>query len=175
MAASHTLSDTDRTRVSTEVAETFTDAYYTILNSISSRDMIKDFYIPNNPGSTPNRTLPMINYNGDLSNDGLTFQTKFQEMPFTFYEVQSLNAHVLNPCLDPNGAKTRKEAERNLSLAVHVSGYVRLNERKDGPLRGFSEEFVLMPNKGELGGKGTAKSGEGRQWLIQVQNFRFTT
>lgn len=48
-----------------------------------------------------------------------------------------------------------------------VSGYVRLFERKDGPMRGFADHLVLVANK-DLG-----KSGEGRQWVIQTQNFRF--
>ncbi|KAF7195993.1 hypothetical protein HII31_02619 [Pseudocercospora fuligena] len=167
------LSDTDRVKISTEVAEEFIEAYYTALNSSSARNTIASFHIPPIPGSTPSRNLPIINYNGDLSNDGNTFQTKFSEMPYTFYEAQSVNVQVLNPCMDPNGAKTRKEAERNMSLAVQVSGHVRLNERKEGPLRGFSDDMVLVPNKEAVGGKGTGKTGEGRQWLIQTQNFRF--
>lgn len=166
------LSETDRTRIASEVAETFVDAYYTALNS--ARTTIKDFYIPFLAGATPSRNLPIINYNGDLLNDAAAFQTKFEEMPYTFYEAQSLNAHVLNPCLDADAAgKTKKDAERNCSLAVQVSGSVRLLERQDGPKRAFSEEFVLVPNKESVGGKGTGKTGEGRQWLIQTHNFRF--
>jgi NTF2-related export protein 1/2 len=45
-------------------------------------------------------------------------------------------------------------------------------ERKDGPLRGISESFVLVPNKEEVGAKGTGKGDHGRKWLIQTQNFR---
>lgn len=48
-----------------------------------------------------------------------------------------------------------------------VSGYVRLIERKDGPMRGFADHLTLIPNKD------TSKAGEGRQWVIQTQNFRF--
>lgn len=167
------LSDTDRVKISTEVAETFLEAYYNALNG-PQRTTIATFYLPPTPGSTPSRNLPIINYNGDISNCGSQFSKKFDEMPYTFYETQSFNVQVLNPCLDPAGSKTRKEAERNMSLAVQVSGTVRLNERKEGPLRGFADDMVLLPNKTEItGAKGTGKVGEGRQWVIQTQNFRF--
>lgn len=169
--ASVRLTETELTRISAEVAESFVDSYYIALSS--ARTTINTFYVPTTPGSTPARTVPIINYNGDLSNSGAEFQKKFDEMPYTYYEIQSMNANVLNPCLEATGIKTKKQAERNCSIAVHLSGYVRLNERKDGPMRGYSEEMVLLPNKESAGGKGTGKTGEGRQWLIQVQNFRF--
>jgi len=124
------------------------------------------------------RTLPLITYNGQQSSDPQAFQTTYQEhMPFTHYEVQSFNAHVTNPTMEPvdslPGGKGRvKEQERNMSLLVQVSGYVRLMERKEGPMRGFSDTMVLVPNK-EAGAKGRPRNGEGRSWLIQSQNFRF--
>lgn len=96
-------------------------------------------------------------------------------MPFTYFEVQSFNATVLNPSLTPlDVSKARpKEVENNMSVLVQVSGYVRLIERKEGPMRGFSDVLVLVPNKEEIGGKGKDKTGEGRSWIIQSQNFRF--
>lgn len=165
------LSETDKVRIAGETAESFIDTFYTALSG--ARNTIKDFYIPHTEGATPEKSLPHIAYNGDLSNDGADFQKKFEEMPFTYFEPQSINAHVLNPCLDPNGGKTQKEAERNLSISIQVSGYVRLIERKDGPMRGFSDHLILVPNKEDVGGRGTGKTGQGRQFLIQVQNFRY--
>lgn len=165
------LSETDKVRIATETAESFIDAFYTALNT--ARGTLEDFYIPHIEGATPGRTLPHIAYNGDLSTDGAEFQRKFEEMPYTYYEAQSVNAHILNPCIDPNGGRTQKEAERNLSISIQVSGYVRLIERKDGPMRGFSDQIVLVPNKEEVGGRGNGKTGQGRQFLIQVQNFRY--
>ncbi|KAK4500073.1 hypothetical protein PRZ48_008259 [Zasmidium cellare] len=165
------LSDTDKIRIATDTAESFVDTYYNALNS--DRSTLKEFYVPKTEGTTPERTLPHIAYNGDLSHDGAEFQRKFEEMPYTYYEAQSVNAHILNPCIDPNGGKTQKEAERNLSITIQISGYVRLVERKDGPMRGFSEQIILVPNKEEVGGRGTGKTGQGRQFLIQVQNFRY--
>lgn len=99
-------------------------------------------------------------------------------MPFAYFEVQSLNAHVMNPSMapleteGPNKAKP-KDLENNMSFLVQVSGYVRLFERKDGPMRAFSDTLVLVPNKEEAGAKGKSKTGEGKSWLIQSQNFRF--
>lgn len=72
----------------------------------------------------------------------------------------------MNRCLEPPEGKSKRELERNMSLTVQVSGYVRLFERKEGPMRGFSETFVLVPGKGGAGG---------REWVIQTQNFRFVT
>ncbi|KAM3414520.1 hypothetical protein BST61_g9679 [Cercospora zeina] len=158
------LSQTDLTKLATETAESFVDNYYTTLSTQQSRKNIASYYIPPIAGSTPSRNLPIINYNGDVINDPQLFQTKFSEMPWAFYDVQSLNSQIINPAIDPEVAKSgrMREMEKNVSIGVQVSGSVRLNERKGGEMRGFSEEFVLVPNK-----------GNGRDWLIQMQNFRF--
>ena len=57
--------------------------------------------------------------------------------------------------------------ERRLMGCAQASGYVRLFERKDGPMRGFTDRIILIANKD------TSRAGEGRQWVIQTQNFRF--
>ena len=57
--------------------------------------------------------------------------------------------------------------EHRLMHRGQVSGYARLFERKDGPMRGFADSLTLVPNKD------ISKAGEGRQWVIQTQNFRF--
>ena len=166
-----TLTETDYTRVATETAEKFVDQYYTALNG--SRNQLKIFYVPTTTLAS-GRGLPHISYNGELVQDASGFQETFEkQMPYTFYETQSVNAHVLNPVLVPSESKSTKDAEHNMSIAVQVSGYVRLIERKDGPMRGFSDSFVLVPNTQEAGGRGTGKQGSGQQWVIQSQNFRF--
>ncbi|KAJ9630826.1 hypothetical protein H2203_001351 [Taxawa tesnikishii (nom. ined.)] len=161
------------TRVSTSAAENLTDAYYNALNS--ARQTIASFYVPQT--ALPNgKSLPSIVYNGEVSSDPVAFQEKYQnQMPYTFFDVQALNAHVINPSIasvDP-ATKNKKDLENNMSILVQVSGSVRLVERKEGPLRGFSDTLVLVPNKEEIGAKGKGKVGEGRSWLIQSQNFRF--
>lgn len=169
-----TLTEADYTRVSCDAAETFCDAYYTALNA--SRSQLSTFYIP--ATLTP-RPLPHISINGEVLNDAAVFQSRFEnDMPFTHYEPQSLNVHVMNRSMGPlpEGKVTKKDLERNMSLTVQVSGYVRLFERKEGPMRGFSDNFCLVPNKEDsAGAKGTGKEGMGRQWVIQTQNFRFVT
>lgn len=165
------LDETDFTRVSTEAAESFVDAYYTALNG--SRNQIASFYVPVTQLPT-GRALPYICYNGEVSSDAAAFQKTFEEeMPWTHYEAQCFDVHVMNPCMGPIESKSKKDHERNMSLVVLVSGYVRLHERKEGPIRGFSDSFVLVPNKEDAGGRQTGKMDHGRQWVIQTQNFRF--
>ena len=164
-----TLTETDYTRVSTDAGEHFVDLYYTALNA--SRNQIKSFYVPT---TTAGRGLPHISFNGELIQDASAFQERFEkQMPWTHFEPQSVNVHVMNPSMNPSESKSKRDAERNMSLAVQVSGYVRLVERKEGPMRGFSDSFVLVPNKEEVGGRGTGKQDHGKKWLIQTQNFRF--
>lgn len=164
-----TLTETDLTRVSTDAVEHFTDAYYTALNG--SRKNITSYYVPTiMPAS--GRGLPSINYNGELMLDASVLQQRFEkDMPWTHFEVQSLNVHVMNPSLTAD-AKTKRDAERNMALVVQVSGWVRFGERQSGPMRGFSDSLILVPNKEEVGGRGTAKQDHGMRWLIQSQNFR---
>ncbi|KAK6435839.1 hypothetical protein LTR95_007976 [Oleoguttula sp. CCFEE 5521] len=161
------LTEADYTRISTAAAETFTDAYYTALNA--SRTTLSTFYLP--LSTTSPRPLPHISYNGTLVPSPTDLQTTFiKDMPYTHYEPQSVDVHVLNPVLAVLGeGATKRERERNMSLVVQVSGYVRLFERKEGVMRGFSDSFVLVPNEG------VGKDGQGRQWVIQTQNFRFVT
>lgn len=157
-------------------AEQLVDAYYSALNS--TRGSISSYYMPMTVLPS-GRTLPLITYNGQQSSDPDAFQKTYEEqMPFTHYEVQSLNAHVMNSALAPlddslaKGKGRLRELESNMSVLVQVSGYVRLMERKEGPMRGFSDTFVIVPNK-ETGAKGRGRAGEGRAWVIQSQNFRF--
>ncbi|KAK3712623.1 hypothetical protein LTR37_009066 [Vermiconidia calcicola] len=167
-----TLTETDTTRTSTDAGEHFVDAFYTALNG--SRNQIKSFYVPSTT-LAGGRGLPHISFNGELLNGAGAFQERFEkQMPWTHFEPQSVNVHVLNPSITPlDGKASKRDAERNMSLTVQVSGYVRLIERKEGPMRGFSDSFVLVPNKEEVGGRGTGKQDVGRKWLIQSQNIRF--
>ena len=168
-----TLTETDYTRISTEASEHYVEAFYTALNG--ARNQIKYFYVPTTALS-PDRSHPHISFNGELLQDAATFQERFEkQMPWTHFEPQSVNVHVLNPALSPVDANTasRRELERNMSLTVQVSGYVRLAERKEGPMRGFCDSFVLVPNKEDAGVRGTGRQDLGKRFLIQSQNFRF--
>ena len=165
------LTETDNIRVSTEAGEHFVDLYYTALNA--ARNQLKSFYVPTT-AITADRGLPYISYNGELIQDAAVFQERFEkQMPWTHFEPQSVNVHVMNPSMAPVESKSKRDLERNVSLTVQVSGYVRLEERKEGPMRGFSDSFLLVPNKEEVGGRGTGKLDHGKKWLIQTQSFRF--
>lgn len=96
-------------------------------------------------------------------------------MPWAHFEAQSVNAHVMNvgaasAAAEGGGKVGKAEMERNVRLVVQVSGYVRFIERKEGPMRGFAESLVLVPNEEEsAGGKAQKRMG----WVIHSQNFRF--
>jgi NTF2-related export protein 1/2 len=92
------------------------------------------------------------------------------DMPkMVFFDVHAVDAQVLNPKWDPDA---KVKAEKNISIMVIVNGHIRLEDRKTGPLKEFSETFVLVPNIEKMvSGKGAA--AEKRNWLIQVQNFRY--
>lgn len=167
-----TLTETDLTKVSTDAAEHLVDAYYGALNG--ARSKISAFYVPTT--TLPDgRILPHISFNGELLQDSNLLQERFvKQMPWTHFEPQSVNVHVLNPSLSPlDTSASKRDREHNMSFTVQVSGYVRLVERKDGPMRGFSDSLVMVPNKEEVGGRGTGRQGEGKRWLIQSQNLRF--
>lgn len=112
--------------------------------------------------------VPGLQWNGNTIEDAAAFQKMFEtEMPFTHFEVQSLDCHVLNPNI-PTTSKEPRDIEKSFSMLVVVSGFVRLEEPKNGPMRGFTDTLILTPNKD----KGS-KKGPRRDWMIQNQNFRY--
>ena len=117
------------------------------------------------------KPLPAIVYNGNVIPDAVTFQNMFQQdMPAVHYEVQSYDCHVLNPNYIVDGIQGVDAASgKNMTILVAVSGYVKFGGSRDATARGFSENFVLVPNHD------AATKGRGRhvkEWLIQSQNFR---
>ncbi|KAK3670110.1 hypothetical protein LTR78_010050 [Recurvomyces mirabilis] len=156
-----TLTETDYTKVSTEAAEHLVDTYFSALGG--ARGTISSFYVPTIVQEN-GRGLPSITYNGEMLTDATVFQKQWEDhMPRTHFQVQSLNTHVMNPALVPTDSKTKKDAERNMSLIVQVSGSVRLGEAREGPLRGFSDSLVLVPNTEQAGGRGTGKQDYGKR------------
>ena len=85
-------------------------------------------------------------------------------MPYAHFEVQMLDAHVINTNFIAEGGRKAHEKEKSMSIVVVVSGSVRVEEKGTGPLRQFSETFTLVPN--------TEKRGKGG-WRVQMQNFRY--
>ncbi|KAH0130587.1 hypothetical protein KCU67_g16886, partial [Aureobasidium melanogenum] len=94
-----TLGEDTLTRVSASAAETFTDAYYVALTS--ARGSLADYYVPKTVLPS-GKLLPQISYNGTVISDPDDFSNTYTtQMPYTFFEVQSINAHVLNQALAP--------------------------------------------------------------------------
>lgn len=116
------------------------------------------------------KPLPAIVYNGNMIADAATLQGLFQrDMPRTHYEVQSYDCHVLNPDYVVDGIQGGSAASgKNMTILVAVSGFVKYGGR-DATARGFSENFVLVPNH-DATAKGRARNS--KEWLIQSQNFR---
>lgn len=167
-----TLAETDYTKLSTDAADRFVDLYYSALDS--HRSTLQSFYVPTLTQDS-GRGLPSITYNGELISDSASFQERWENhMPRTSIQIQSVNAHVLNPVLAPwPGDAKKRDAEKNVSLIVQVSGTVRLGEPKEGPLRAFGDSFVLVPNTEVATGVGGKEGAGGKRWLIQSQAFRF--
>lgn len=121
MAADKTvkLSEADLTKVATETAESFVDNFYAALHN--SRATVSTYYCAaEKDEADAKRNLPFICWNGEAFFSGAEFQKEFDKMPYFFLEVQSLNAHILNECVDGAKKSTKKEAERNVSISVQV-------------------------------------------------------
>lgn len=161
----------------TLVAEAFTDAYYHALQK--ERTNITSFYFKND--TLDDKKSPSIVWNGELYADAMAFQTYFEGLTHTYFDAEDLDCTVLNPKHLPasqlkNGSGDESmDLERRMSITVVVMGSVRLEEQLKGPIREFSESFVLVPNPEKLTGKNVnLDRGWQHEWLIQSQNFRFT-
>lgn len=151
------------------VAQKLVDSYYPALQSKSNS--LASFYtvakiMPDGTSS------PSIVLNGNLIPSPAEMLSIFQnEMPAARYEVQSFDCHVMNPnFIAENSKSTVSSSGKNMTILVIVSGYVKYGESRDVPTRGFSENFVLVPNPDVDHVKNKGKYV--KDWLIQSQNFR---
>jgi NTF2-related export protein 1/2 len=156
-------------------AENFLDNYYVALQG--SRHTIASYFCKSE-ATADGKVLPHIVWNGNVYDTPEDYQRLYEDcMPFTHYEVQSFDCHVINPTsLAPDKLKggsgdPDKDIERRMSIVILVSGTIRLEEPKTGPLRQFSETFVLVPNPEKAPGRG--KMAEKKGWIVQNQNFRY--
>ena len=169
LSASSDLRDALMYRLSViSAAGLFVDTYYLALSS--SRADIASFYMPASamPDGKP---LPVIVYNGNVISDPAAMQILFQEqMPQARYEIQDYDCQVVNPHYVAEGTQGSSPASgKNMTILVTVSGQVKFGEHRPPTTRGFSENFVLIPNPA------AATNTRGKQmkgWLIQSQNFR---
>jgi NTF2-related export protein 1/2 len=179
-----TLEKLDNT--SCDIADAFTEAYYQA--QTADRQSIADFYVPTAIDEL-GAPCPTIVWNGHQYNDAKEFQIYVQGLSFLHSTVETLDCHVLNPkflsAAKVKGGSGNDDAdlERRMAIMVYVSGSIRLGQKLKGPLRLFSESFVLVPNADfEPAGpqlnsvfKGKDRDGVWKHpFLIQNQNFSFT-
>lgn len=138
--------------------------FYDALNHGSKA--LSTFYIQ------PSATNPLsadISLNGNIVSSPADFQTLFDmKVDKAHYEVQSYDCHVLNPNynIGVSDSALGPDAEgRKISLLVIASGYVKYGKQKNAEMRGFTENFVLVPNL-------EFQNQQEKKWLIQSQNFR---
>ena len=151
----------------TAAAKQFVDTYYAALTS--HRDQIAAFYA--SLATMPDgKSLPVIVWNGNIIPDPTSLQKMFQEqMQRAHYDAQSYDCHVLNPNYVEEGAEAgNATAGKNMSLLVTVSGSFKYGDDRSVPSKGFSENFVLIPNPAAANTRGK----DTHHWVIQSQNFR---
>ncbi|KAL9635623.1 MAG: hypothetical protein Q9164_003337 [Protoblastenia rupestris] len=154
------------TKCSTDATQKFVESYYPALNS--HRNQITTFYTPT--ATMPDgKPLPIIVWNGNVIPDPASLQKLFEEqMPRSYYDVQDYDCHVLNPNYVAEGTQGSNTPGKNMTILVTVSGYVKYGESRSVTARGFSENFVLVPNTAAANTRGKHL----KEWLIQSQNFR---
>ena len=150
-------------------AQKFIDRYYRALNNSTERATLASFYIQ----PTPLSPLPAdISLNGNIVQSPLDLQNIFLDtIPAAHYEVQSFDCHVLNTNynIGANDTDFAPDATgRKMCIALIVSGYVKYGEARDTKMRGFTENFILVPNFQA----GIGSPHDMKKWLIQSQNFR---
>ncbi|MCJ1342095.1 hypothetical protein MMC31_000275 [Peltigera leucophlebia] len=163
------LSAETTVRVSTEVAQNFLDTYYPALGS--NRNILSSFYMPET--SLPDGgSIPSITINGTVISNPVELQSLLEETaPNAYYEVQAFDAHVVNPNYAAEGTTgTLSETGKNMVILVNANGYVKYGTEHGSTPRGFSESFILAPNK-EFE-KLKNKKANTREWLIMSQTFR---
>jgi len=150
-------------------ARNFIEAYYKALNNESARATLSSFYIQ---PTLVNPLVADISLNGNIVPTPADLQILFEsQMPKAHYEVQCFDCHVLNPNFNIGAGDNELGPDptgRKMSVLLVVSGYVKYGESRSAKMRGFTENFVLVPNYSGA----RDKSGAVKGWLIQSQNFR---
>ncbi|EQB58884.1 nuclear transport factor 2 domain-containing protein [Colletotrichum gloeosporioides Cg-14] len=158
-------------RASSDAASNFADAYYDALNRRKPKGTMSQFYTT---ACSKYPTPPDISVNGAVLANGPDEYTTLLDTqgPDVRYEIESLDAHVVNPDFslgcpehlqggDKNGAKC--------SVMAQVTGRVYYGKGRDAAAKTFNEVFVLVPNWDTFG-KNPPRGV--RRWLIMSQNFR---
>lgn len=151
------------------VAQNFLDTYYPAFGS--NRNILSSFYMPET--SLPNgSSIPSITINGTVIANPVELQSLLEETaPNAHYELQAFDAHVVNPNYIAEGTTGNiSETGKNMVILINANGYVKYGTEHGSTPRGFSESFILAPNK-EFE-KVKNKKANTREWLIMSQTFR---
>lgn len=86
------------------------------------------------------------------------------------YDVHSFDGHPVNPhyIIGAPDQTPSKNGDKT-SIAVNVSGTLKLGKGEDAVEKGFNEAFILVPH---WEAQSRRASRNARGWLIASQNFR---
>ncbi|RCI11753.1 hypothetical protein L249_7677 [Ophiocordyceps polyrhachis-furcata BCC 54312] len=166
-----TLPDADtEVKASSEAADTFVGNYYQALNSLSA---IAPFYVNS---STRYSVKADLSINGKV----LAAPDEYKAMldaqgPNVLYEVESIDAHVINPSFSHDAPEhihdeARVEKSGGLaSIVVTIMGKIQFGKARDSLQQPFNETLVLVPNW-DVMTRNPPRAA--KRWLIMSQNFR---
>jgi len=154
-------------RESSNAAQALVDNYYGAINH--RRKTIAGFYVQ----PTPSNPRPIdVSLNGNVVTTPSEVQEIFvSQIPAAFYEAQDFDVQVINLNYNigtPESDLGPDSSGRKMSLLVIVSGYVKYGDQRTAEQRGFTENFVLVPNFTA----DTRRNRDTKRFLIQSQNFR---
>ncbi|KAF4453025.1 hypothetical protein F53441_4256 [Fusarium austroafricanum] len=161
---------TTEVQTSSDAAEVFTNNYYQAINRQSD---ILPFYI------NSSQRYPI---SADISINGAVLPTPADYSKLleaqgqeAHYDVESFDAHVLNPLFTMGAPETIFENDKKekkgekMSILVTVMGRVKYGKDREALQKMFNETFVLVPNWESM----VKNPPRGvKKWLIMSQNFR---
>ncbi|KAF9881086.1 nuclear transport factor 2 domain protein [Colletotrichum karsti] len=158
-------------KASADAASNFADAYYDALNRRKPQGTVSNFYTTS---CSKYPSQPDISINGAVLSGGPDEYVALLDTqgPDVRYEVESLDAHVINPNFSlgcPDHLLAGDSTGAKCSVMAQVTGRVYYGKGRDAPAKTFNEVFVLVPNWDTL----VKNPPRGvRRWLIMSQNFR---
>ncbi|TDZ19662.1 hypothetical protein C8034_v006086 [Colletotrichum sidae] len=158
-------------RASSDAASNFADSYYDALNRRKPEGKLSQFYTTS---CSKYPSPPDISINGAVIAGGPDEYAALLDTqgPDVRYEVESLDAHVVNPDFSlgcPEHLSQGDKTGAKCSIMAQVTGRVYYGKDRNAPAKTFNEVFVLVPNWDTFG-KNPPRGL--RRWLIMSQNFR---
>lgn len=151
--------------VSGEASQEHIEKFYKAVQN--HRELLSAFYTSPAQG----QPAPTILFNGNVSTDAEAYGSMLKSLGPISHDVQCYDCQVINPTFSVNDPKAAQEG-RCSTLAVLVSGTVRIGPHREADLHGFSESFVLVPNPAYTRDR---RNKTAHKWLIQSSCFRFVS